>query len=240
MSNKENTTDVQSQVLKRIESGELRMRPRIYFILKAAVVVFVAVLVLLLSVFLSSFIFFGLRFSGHDSLLGFGYRGIELFVSLFPWPLALLNVALIFILEWLLHRFRFIYRRSLLYLFLILIVAAATFGLVIDRETDFHDARFEEAERGELIEPLEQLYESAHTKLPEERGIYRGSVTEVHESSFEMVSDDFDADEDDGTWKVFPPKEEDLSEIIEGDRVYVAGEREEDGVHAYGMRELSD
>jgi hypothetical protein len=238
MNNNPEQNQVQNEVLERIRSGQLQMRPRLFFILKTALVISLGALILVISVGLVSFISFGLRLSGNESLLHFGSKGTLIFLQVFPWGLAILDVALLVLLAWLLRRFRFGYRRSLLYLVAALIIGGAVAGLLFDRETRFHDERFEEAEAGELFGPLESLYESAHSRAPEEHGIFRGYVLEVLESSFVLTHDDHDNDEDDGTWTVRPPKSFDMKSIQPGDRVYVAGEREEGEIEAYGVRIL--
>lgn len=240
MTNTQKPSDIQQKVLEQIDSGKVRMRSRLFFILKSAIVLGVALLILLLTIFLASFIFFGLRVGGHEALLGFGARGVLPFLSVFPWPLLLLDIALLILLESLLHRFKFAYRRPLLYIFLGLLVLAGTLGLLLDRETPFHDDRLEEAEQGELIEPLELIYESARQTPPEELGVYRGFVTQVEEKDFVMTNNDNDSDEDDGTWRVESIEGTEQDEVEVGDRVYVAGDREDDVIRAYGVRVLED
>ena len=238
MNNNPEQNQIQDEVLGRIRSGTLQMKPRLFFVGKTVLVIFVAVLILLISVWLISFISFGLRLSGNESLLGFGTRGSLMFLTVFPWWLAVVDLVLIASLTWLVRRFTFGYRSSVLSLIVVLIVGGIVSGFLFDRETRFHDERFEEAEAGELFGPLESLYESAYSKAPEEHGIFRGFVLEVFENSFVLTHDDHDNDEDDGTWTVRPPQSFDMKTIQPGDRVYVAGEREEGEIEAYGVRIL--
>lgn len=238
MNNNPQQNQVQNEVLERIRSGRLQMKPRLFFVLTTVLVVSITLLIFFISVWLASFISFGLRLSGNESLLGFGTQGSLLFLTVFPWGLAILDLLLVTLLAWLLRRFRFGYRRPLLYLLVALVIGAAAMGLLFDRETDFHDERFEEAEAGELFGPLESLYESLHSIAPEEHGIFRGFVLQVGEDSFVLTHDDHDNDEDDGTWTVRPPRGFDMKTVRVGDRVYVAGEREEEEIEAYGVRIL--
>jgi len=238
MNNNPQQKQVQGEVLERIRSGQLHMKPRLFFVLKTVAIISIAVLILVISVWLASFISFGLRLSGNESLLGFGTRGSFIFFALFPWGLVVLDLVLIALLAWLLRRFKFGYRRPLLYLLGALVVGGAAVGLLFDRETRFHDDRFEEAEAGELFGPLESLYESAHPRAPEEYGVYRGFVLDTDEDSFVLTHDDHDNDEDDGTWTVRPPRGFDVKTVHVGDRVYVVGEREDGEIEAYGIRIL--
>ncbi|KND49270.1 MAG: hypothetical protein AB203_02645 [Parcubacteria bacterium C7867-008] len=238
MNNNSQHDQFQNEVLERIRSGQLQMKPRLFFVLKSVCIILITVFILLISVWLVSFISFGLRLTGNESLLGFGAKGSLIFLVLFPWWLALLDLGLVALLAWLVRRFSFGYRRPLLYLLIALTVCGAASGLLFDRETRFHDDRFEEAEAGELFGPLESLYESAHLKAPEEHGVYRGFVLDIGERSFTLTHDDNDNDEDDGEWTVLPPTNFDMKMIRIGDRVYVAGEREDQEIEAYGLRIL--
>lgn len=238
MNEPRNSDTLSDQVLARIRSGNVTMRPRIYFVLATLVTIFVTVLILLTSVLLVSFISFDLRMSGHESLLAFGARGSLTFLSVFPWGLALFDIALVVLLAWLLRRFRFGYRKPLLALLLILLGAGAISGLLFDRETNFHDDRYEEAEAGELFAPLESLYERVSERAPQEQGIYRGFVTDIEDESFTLTFDDHDRDEDDGVWNVLPPDAFDITTLMVGDRVYVAGDADDTVIRAYGIRVL--
>ncbi len=238
MNNTEHTPS--SQVLERIRSGKVKMKPKIFFVLKALLLLGVAFLVLIVSTLLASFIFFGLRVGGHESLLGFGFHGFTTFLLLFPWPLALLDILLLAVLELLLRQFKFAYRRSLLYSFLVLAVVAGASGFLFDTETRFHDDRFEESKRGALPPPFQGVYNGAHPRAPERLGVYRGFVTGIGEETFSMTHDDQDNDADDRIRVVLPPPHFPLSSLEEGDRVYVAGEEREGVITAYGINVLED
>lgn len=225
-------------VLEKIRAGAVRMRPKLYFILKASAVAFVAFLVLAVSVFLASFIFFAIRLNGSDSLLGFGPRGLGLFLETFPWPLALLDLVLILGLEWLLRRFRFAYSRSVLLILLALLAVVGGIGVTVSQTTRFHDDLFEHAEREGLPPPLGAFYRGAHQKPPEELGVYRGVVTTIGSETFVLTHEDFDQDQDEGDWVIAPPDGFDIAVIQIGDRVFVAGDIDGEIVRAYGIRIL--
>lgn len=228
----------QDTVLERIRSGELTMHSRSFFILKSLLILALSALVLLLSVWLASFISFGLRITGHDSLLGFGTRGLALFLTVFPWQFLVLDIILIALLVWLLQRFRFIYRTPILIVLGVLFVLGAASGLLFDRETRFHTDLFEHAEAGELPSFVEGLYKSASPVAPEDRGVYRGFVTNSSPGVFLMTHDDRDRGEDDGSWMVIVPAGYDTGILRIGDKVYVAGDREGTSIRAYGVRVL--
>lgn len=228
-----NTNDV---VLEKIRSGALTMRPQVYFIIKALSIAVIAFLVLAVSVWLLNYIIFFITINDHDSLLFFGWRGLELFIQIIPWWLVVLDVALIVLLEWLIRRFRFGYRRSILYLFILLLAFALAVGFVLAEGTRFNEFFFEDAHSEESRTPLAPLYENTRKPIPEALGIFRGMIVTAGSETFIMTYDDEDIDEDDGTWTVFPPQEFE-EELFPGDRVYVAGEKDTDEIiRAYGIR----
>jgi len=130
--NKTNTAS--SKVLDKIRGHQLTMRPRFYFTLKSIALAVVAVLTLLLTVSIGSFILFSIRTSYETSLLGFGPSGLLIFLQLFPWPLLFLDIACIVLLEWMLRKFRFGYRSPLLYLLFGLVVIILSASSVIDTD----------------------------------------------------------------------------------------------------------
>lgn len=230
---------IEEDVLERIRSGQLTMRSKSFFIATVSFTIILSLLVLIVSIWLASFISFGLRITGHESLLGFGSRGLALFLSVFPWGLAVLDLALITLLVWVLQRFRFVYRTPILIILAILVAIGTGSGLLLDRETGFHDGRFEKAEAGELPVPLQDLYENARPVAPEDQGIYRGYVTRIVSGSFLMTYDDHDQDGDEGMWVVIPPSGFDTASLRIGDKVYVAGDRDGKTIEAYGVRTLA-
>lgn len=231
--NLENPKDA---VLEQIRAGAVRMRPKMYFMLKASAVAAVATLVLALSIFLASFIVFGLRLNGSDSLLGFGSRGFVTFLQLFPWPLALLDLALIVALEWLLRRFRFAYSRPVLYLLILISTAVVLAGVAVADGTKLHDSLLDRAEREELPQPLDSFYQGARQKSQAELGVFRGEVIDVKGDTFVITNDDADQDSDDGTWEVSFPEGFDRAEVEIGDQVFIAGDHDDGEVSPYGVR----
>ena len=74
---------LQEKILNKIRQGDVVMRPRLYFTLRAVALVFVALAVLVLSIFICNFIFFTIRLNGHESLLA-RPGGLLLFLRFFP------------------------------------------------------------------------------------------------------------------------------------------------------------
>src|SRR4051812_38105080 len=110
---------VKDSILEKIKAGEVSMRPRSYFVLKSIILGILAIIGIFVSSLLLSFIFFSLHVSGRLFLLGFGGRGIEAFILLFPWKLFLIDLIIVFVLQSLIKQFRFGYKFCLACLFLL-------------------------------------------------------------------------------------------------------------------------
>ena len=128
--------NMKERLLGEIRSQRLSMRPRLYFTLHLAALVATAVLAFAITVFLFNFIFFSVRLNAHDTLLGFGAPGLQLFLGLFPWWLFALDVALIAALESLSRRFRFGWKVPGLYLLAGIFFITASVGYAMERERD--------------------------------------------------------------------------------------------------------
>ncbi len=180
--------DLKEKILKKIREGEVVMRPKYHFTLRAAALVLVALAVLVVSVFICNVLFFVLRLNGHESLLG-RPGGLLLFLRFFPWELLALDVALILLLEWMLARFKFAYQKPTLYLALALVVVVISAGFALDRGTLFNDRVLMRADRGGLPPPFIQIYEGSRRPLPPEfRPGMSASTTVVKVRVFEPAS----------------------------------------------------
>lgn len=220
MEHQPDRTPLKDRVLERIREKRVSMRPRSYFTFENFLAGFVALVILVVSVAILNFIFFGLRVNGHESLLSFGPRGIAAFLLVFPWPLLALDVLLVLFLETLLRRYKFGYRSPTLYLLIGLLAVAITGGLAIDRATDVNDRLLNTADHGGLLPPFGELYERIRVPAPHDRGIFRGTITDVATSSITMRHDDLDRDTDETEYSVLLPAGFAASDLSVGERVY--------------------
>ena len=233
--NPSNRPSVHDQVLEKIGRGEVRMRSKAYFVLRLFVLLFVAVAVFLLSALIASFIFFNLRESGEEYLLGFGARGILTFLALLPWALLSIDLAAIVLLRVLLAGFRAVYRVSFLTTLGGIVFASVLVALLINL-TPLHSGLRERADLDDLLF-FDELYENVGN-VHEERGEFRGTILSIEGRTLTIFHDDNDNDEDDGTRRIFLPESIDISVFEVGDEVYIGGEHDDDGIRAYGIREF--
>ncbi len=227
-----NSDEIKTNVLERIRRGEVHMRPKAYFVARAALLIVSALLALATTVFIVSFVLFSVRQSGVIFLLGFGGQGLLTFLTIIPWWLLLLAFACLIVLELLVRRFRFGYRVPVLEVMLVSFVAVLLVAAGVSL-SPVHSSLLNAADRDTL--PLVGLlYEQVHDSH-KAQGIYRGVVTALGTSTITLSHDDTDRDTDDGTWVVSPPAEFDLSTLRVGERLYVAGVLNGGIVDAYGI-----
>jgi hypothetical protein len=235
MSNNTNNS-IQEQVLQKIRAGA-PMHSREYFIAWSALTALVALLALMASVVVVSFVAFSIGESGELFLLGFGERGLAVFVSLFPWGLLVFDILLLLLLEWLLQNFKLGYRISLLNIFIGIFMLSIV-GAALVNLTPLHQTLLQRADEGTLPvfgDSYESIRESHH-----DQGVFRGTITSLEGNTFVIAHDDRDRDEDDGTHTVVVPPGIATEPLMVGQRVYVLGTTTANGtIEAYGVRTFS-
>ncbi len=227
---------IQETVLEKIRCNEITMRPKFYHFMKVVVFILVTFLILVISVFIFSFILFSIRASSQLFLLGFGLRGIVVFFVLFPWFLCILDIVLICVLELLLRHFRFGYRRSAIYLLGGILVVMISLGFLLER-VRFHEGLLDISEHHRLLFPLGEMY--AHTRaLPaHEQGLCRCVITAISVDSLILRDDDSSY----GTTTEFVvalPLSFVTDTFVVGDRVFVAGTVIDGKAQAFGIQKM--
>ena len=223
---------IAGEVLGKVRSKAVRMRSRTHFLALSALSIALSIVILILSAFICSFIFFSLHESGEQFLLGFGLRGVATFLALFPWLLLVLDIVLILALEWLLKEFRFGYRLSLVALFsgvfgLSLLVAAALYL------SPLHVFLLNKADEGRLP-LLGGMYEDVHDSH-HEQGIFRGTIVALEGTTMTVAHDDHDRDSDDGL-RTVTLSEPLAEELHVGEHVFIFGTSTGARVTPYGIR----
>src|ERR1041385_3423472 len=135
---------IKNKVLGAIEQGKVKMKPRWHFVLQATLLVLGTFLAVLALVYLVSFIFFALHQTGIIHSTEFGFRGVGVFLVSLPWLLILLSVVFIVVLEILVRKYSFSYRRPLLYTIFGIILLVLVSGFVV-AQTSFHRHLFLQA-----------------------------------------------------------------------------------------------
>jgi hypothetical protein len=228
---------IKENVLEKIRTSEVRMKPRYHFVLKVAFISFLAVLSLSASAFLFSYIFFSIQVTHHLFLVGFGERGIITFLLFFPWQILAIDIVLLLILERMLKQFKFGYRSPLAYLFLAILALAIVFAIIIN-ETSFHQGLLDEAEHNHLP-VVGGFYDHLRAPPLREQGLFRGIVDQVASTTFTI----YPVNGDDGSSSVtvvVPPGTLLVGVLQSGDEVFIAGDATGTTIQAYGLRKVTN
>ena len=225
--------DLKNQVLEKIHEKEIFMYPKIYFIVRKVMIVFISLIAFLLLIFSLSFVYFSIQASGEEFLLGFGMNGILIFLKIFPWAIIVFTGLLFFLLEWILRRFKFSYSMPMVVVFsytlLVTIVTSILFTL-----TPVHVIFLKKAEMNELP-IIGGIYEAIHDSQAT-HGIIRGNIILIQDNTLTISHNDEDKDADDGIWNVIPPLDFNISGLSVGEKIYVAGKINDNSIiYAYGV-----
>jgi len=133
MKNEKQKNSIKEQILDKIKKGEFKMHPKFYFFLKAIVVTIIVIILIVIIVFLISFIVFSSENNGAQFLIGSGFKGILSAIYLLPWIFVLIVLIAIILIEKLIKRYKFTYKRPLIYSLLFIVIFGAVCGLIIHK-----------------------------------------------------------------------------------------------------------
>lgn len=149
---------IEEQVKILIEEGRVKMKPRWFFVLKSILNVLFILIVFLIVIYFSSFISFVMRerlaLGFHPNMIGWSK-----FLFGIPWLIVILAFISLAVLEVLVRKYSFVYRRPLAYtVFLtIFIMILITFMLPkIDKKERF--PRLGEDPRIPVFGPMHKFY----------------------------------------------------------------------------------
>jgi hypothetical protein len=231
--NEEEKKSIKERILEKIKSNQVKMRPKIYFLLKTVFIIAGVIFFLFLTAFLVSFIHFHLRVSGLWYLPSFGLRVFGIYLRSLPWLLILSILFLILILEILSKKFSFVWKRPLIYS-LLAIVFIIILGTFIFEKISIHQRLLLEAQTGKMPPPFSPIYQ--RFGMPRFKDFHRGVIEKITEDGFllrELSGEQFN---------VIPSKEIKFlfEKIKEGDSVVVVGKREDSKILAIAIRKIDD
>lgn len=234
-----NQINIKDKILTEINSGNVSMRPKLQFTMRFVALVVLASSILILSIFILNFLSFSVRMSHHDSLLGFGLRGILTFLLIFPWMLLALDIALIIMLEWLVRKFEFGYRMPVLYLLGGLFTITIVSGLLVDRGTPLNDNMFKKSQG--VPSPFTSFYKHAKIVPAQGSGVCVCKVVSVEKNKI-IVEDSRSKDDEEDVLTVFFPENGDFKDVTStlqaGNTIFLAGDEIDGVVQAFGVRTI--
>jgi len=226
---------VTKDVLEKIRTGEVEMRPKIYFLLKIIMLQLIVILTLTLSSLLLSLIIFHIYVSGKLFLLGFGLQGLFIFFMTFPWALLLADALLLLLLERLLKRFRFGYRSPLVYIVCGTLIINVGIGIAI-YISPLHTNLLHRAQQKNL--PIIGDYYRDMHRSPHEQGLYRGTIITLNQNDFVMRGD-VESGNEEGLVRVTVTTQMNITSFLEvGDSIFVAGVIDGSEIRAYGIKKI--
>ena len=212
---------LKEKLMTDIASGVLTPAPRWKKILQSVLLVTLVLAIFLLTALVFVYLFHALRSAGISALLGFGWRGIILFLFLIPWSLIVVDILFVLLLIHIAKRFEIAWKVPRLYLAMFLLLAAWSAGYVLDRPVN------ERMER-------EELYERP-APPPVGEGFTHGIILTLDASECILSIVDERTGDTIEVWAV-PPACEQLVRYDVGESVILAGTDEDGILTVYGIR----
>jgi len=231
--NNQEQQSIKESVLSKVKKGEVKMRSKSYFILRTILIALSIITVILFTLYIISFITFSLRARGTWFLPGFGFPGIRILFTSLPWLLILIALLSILVLEILIRRFSFSYRRPILYSMLAIIILVLLGSFVIGK-TQFHSGLFLRAREGRL--PVMGRFYQRYG-IGKSRNMHHGVVSEITDEGFKIEKPDGQILTIIITPSTRFPNSQDIKE---NDTVVVLGEQDNSTVSASDIRKVGD
>lgn len=224
--------DFKNNVIEKIKTGAVAMRPRWYFILRTALTVVGMIMAALFAVYFLSFVIFTLHRTGVWFTPGFGVRGLILFLVSSPWILIGIVGIFLSLLYILVIRYSFSYHRPFLYS-LLGITSFIVLSSFMIQLTPMHENLQSFSERTRMP-GMNSLYSTIANKRP--ANLTFGTITQITDTGFILKTDTGEI------LSVVIGSETKLPRKVPLDldvHVFVHGKREGDSIFAYGVRPVS-
>ena len=125
--------DLSTEIVKKIKSEEIKMKPKTYFIFGSLLLGIGAAGFILVAIFFANLITFRLRVSQPQDFLWFGPSGLRPFIVNFPWQAVLLALLGIGGGLLLIRRSEFSYKKGFWLIALAILFTVGLTGLAVDR-----------------------------------------------------------------------------------------------------------
>jgi hypothetical protein len=178
--------EARQKILEAIRSGEMKSRPRWYFVLETTFMITGAIILGLLVLYLASLIVFVLRQTGISSAPSFGIAGWYVFFRSLPWLLILLLIIFMLILAVMVNKYAVAYERPTIYLFVGIVLMVGIGGVLIG-ETSFNNDLMTDSQGGGLP-VLGYFYRGYELQSPDD--IHRGMIIATTTGGFVIEDDD--------------------------------------------------
>jgi len=215
---------LKDNILTKIKAGQIKMKPKIYFLAKVILIILAVIGLILLGLYFISFLIFSLRLRGTLYLPHFGWWGIKRFLLSLPWILILIILGILIGLELFAKNVAALYRKPLLYSLLILIALLIIGGLLLER-TSFHPSLIRRK-----IMPQRML-------PPPPSNVWRGIISKIEDDQVilkNLLGQEYEIQISSSTL-IVP-----FEELKEGDSVLIIGRRNGSTIAACRIQKLED
>jgi hypothetical protein len=229
---------LKDEVLAKIHSRDISMLPRIYFTAKLAGLFILSVAIFLLSILIANYISFSIRINGHDALLSYGPHGFFAFLRFFPWPILILDIFFIAVLQHMVRKFSFGYRKPVLYIYGLLFLICIGTGLVIDRDTRINDSFFEGGHR-EHPSAIGIFYRAFHAPHPPGSGVCENcTITSIQRNVLTAKTQMEESNSSTTSVRtiIVPQNDPLLPSLKVGDVIFAFGHEASGTLYAFGLR----
>ena len=233
----DNETSMKGGVMDAIHKGKVQMRPRWHFVLLSVLALVGTLILFLTLLYVSSLGIFFLRDSGVWFAPSFGVRGWWDLLRGIPWVLVLLVILFILVLELLVRRYAFVYKKPLFATIFGIFLLVLLGGFVLSR-TSLHSELDSFAHHGMLPPPMDFLYGQA-MRMPPPGELYRGTIISMNSNGFTIS--DYNRG---GTMNIVVTPHTRLpygGDFSVGESVVVVGDAAASGtIQAFGVRDIDD
>lgn len=124
-------TPINKAVMEQIKSGQVKMRPRVYFVILSALSIGAAILAGLALTYLSSVMFFWWRVQSAETMAWGARANLGQAIASFPWWALIVAIILLIIITHLVRQHGQLYRHKLSTILLVIVTGAVVFGFVL-------------------------------------------------------------------------------------------------------------
>lgn len=225
--------NIEKDILQKIKSGEIKMKPKIFFVIKAGFFALLFLVLLFFAIYLVSFIVFMMRASGLWFLPVFGLEGFKILFGSFPWILIILVFGLIIFSEFFAEHFAFVYKKPMVYSLLAVILIVIILGITT-AFTPMHAGIFRKVSENNLP-VIRPFYDQISNIRPE--NMHNGIISEIDEVDFNIQSLRGE------NFKVIPCKQNKgrIPKILsKGERVIIMGPIKDNIIYCRNILRVSD
>ncbi len=172
------------KIREEIKQHNLRMKPKVYFLLKNILVFLFLFAFIFLVVFIASFVIFTIEKTNILNLYNYGWGGIKELFSIIPWILFVLILLLWLGIEIIAKKFALVYRRPLIVTFIVIV--SLTFIIAFGfNKCSLHKRLFNKAKRAHipLLVPFYNLYWTKY-----DYKVYLGEIVTIQNDYLKLSS----------------------------------------------------